>query len=49
MMEERGYYSMVHPGTKLRVVGLNMYFMDITNLYLLANSTDPMGMVFIRE
>jgi len=45
MMEDYGYFSILHPGTKLRVIGLNTYSCDFPNLYLLGNSTDPLGML----
>ncbi|MDR3548656.1 MAG: hypothetical protein P4M11_10405 [Candidatus Pacebacteria bacterium] len=45
MMADYGFFSQVHPGTKLKIVGMNSYLSDFTNLYLWGNSTDPYGFV----
>lgn len=45
MMAKYGYYSQLHPGTNLRVIGLNNYANDFSNLYIWGNSTDPFGQV----
>jgi hypothetical protein len=38
-------YSQLHPGTKLRIIGLNTFVYLNTNKYLFGNSSDPMGIV----
>jgi len=45
MFENYGYFSILHPGTKLRVIGLNTFASDFANVYLIANSTDPLGLL----
>ena len=40
-----GSYSQLHPGTKLRIIGLNDLVHDSVNTYLWKNATDPWGVV----
>eukprot|EP01022_Parablepharisma_sp_SALTPOND_P013853 TRINITY_DN1859_c0_g1_i2.p1 TRINITY_DN1859_c0_g1~~TRINITY_DN1859_c0_g1_i2.p1 ORF type:complete len:369 (-),score=17.11 TRINITY_DN1859_c0_g1_i2:675-1781(-) len=40
-----GCYSQLHPGTKLRIVGVNDLVHDTLNSYLWKNSTNPLGVV----
>ena len=48
-MAEYGCFSQLHPGTKLRIIGLNNYVLDFTNLYVLGNSTNPLGLVHLSS
>ena len=38
-------YSQLHPGTKLRIIGLNPFVHLTVNKYLWGNQTDPAGVV----
>ena len=40
-----GSYSQLHPGTKLRIIGLNTLVYDMMNSYLWKNATNPLGVV----
>ncbi len=40
-----GCYSMLHPGTKLRIVALNPLLFDSMNMYLWKNTTNPLNVV----
>ncbi len=44
-MRRYGCFAQLHPGTKLKIIGLNNYIMDFTNIYLWGNATDPYGRV----
>jgi len=41
-----GSYSQLHPGTKLRIIGLNDLVHDTMNSFLWKNATNPLGTVF---
>ena len=49
-MRKYGRYVQLHPGTKLRVIGLNSFVQDAMNSYTWRNATDPMGeLVWLNE
>eukprot|EP01022_Parablepharisma_sp_SALTPOND_P017031 TRINITY_DN2634_c0_g1_i1.p2 TRINITY_DN2634_c0_g1~~TRINITY_DN2634_c0_g1_i1.p2 ORF type:complete len:165 (-),score=16.08 TRINITY_DN2634_c0_g1_i1:831-1325(-) len=48
MFAKYGCFSMLHPGTRLKIIGLNNFVLDFTNLYLWGNSTNPFGLVLIK-
>ena len=41
-----GSYSMRHPGTNLRIIGLNPFPVDSMNSYIWKNTTNPLGIVY---
>ena len=43
--KKTGYYTMLHPGTNLRIIGLNPLLVDSGNPYLWKNSTNKWGFV----
>ncbi len=36
-----GRYSQIHPGTSLRIIGLNTFVFDCINSYIWSNNSDP--------
>jgi len=38
-----GYYSQLHPDSKLRIICLNTFVLDFNNVYLWGNATNPMN------
>ena len=44
-LKQRGTYTMLHPGTNLRMIALNTQACNDQNFYLWVNSTDPGGQV----
>jgi len=44
--KKTGCYSQLHPGTNLRIIGLNPLAADMMNPYLWRNATNPWGIVF---
>ena len=42
-MRKYGRFSELVKGTKLRIIGLNNFVMDYTNIFLFANATDSLG------
>jgi len=44
---KNGCYSVIVPGTSLRLISLTPFTMMSSNLYLWGNQTDPLGVVSI--
>jgi len=44
-LNTKGVYSQLHPGTKLKVIGLNPFVMLSTNPYLWNGKSDPLGIL----
>ncbi len=42
---KKGYYSVLHKNTNLRIISLNCFLCDSTNYYLFQNPTDPFDQV----
>ncbi len=43
--KKTGSYSQLHPGTKLRIIGINDLVHDTMNSFLWRNTTNPLGIV----
>ena len=43
--KSKGVYSQLHPGTKLRIIGLNPFVMLSVNAYLWTSISDPLGIL----
>jgi len=45
-----GYFTMLVPNTKLRVISINCFLCDTINFFLVKNPTDPLGqMEYLRQ
>ena len=42
---KKGFYTLLHPGSNLRIVSLNCFLCDNNNFYLIKDPTDPYNQV----